>query len=78
MRILRDNGLTIVLMLLFAGSILGHALAGWRVEISDALRHGQAASTLAAASATRSWMVGNSAMRLLPPATAPRVTRPPT
>ncbi|MGO4408567.1 MULTISPECIES: DUF6766 family protein [unclassified Brevundimonas] len=48
MQILRDNGLTIVLMLLFAASILGHALAGWRVGISDALSHGQDASTLTA------------------------------
>jgi hypothetical protein len=41
MRILRDNGLTLVLLLLFAASILGHALTGWRVETADALRHGQ-------------------------------------
>lgn len=46
MRILRDNGLTLVLLLLFAASILGHALTGWRVETTDALRHGQDGGTL--------------------------------
>ncbi len=46
MRILRDNGLTLILMLLFAASILGHAFAGWRVEIQDAMRHGQEGSSL--------------------------------
>ncbi|MBD3832228.1 MAG: hypothetical protein IE910_02590 [Brevundimonas sp.] len=46
MRILRDNGLTLVLLLLFAASILGHALTGWRVETADALRHGQDGGTL--------------------------------
>ena len=35
----------------------------------------RAASIEPAASATRLWMVANSAMRLLPPATAPRVVR---
>jgi hypothetical protein len=41
MRLLRDNGLTIVLMLLFAASIIGQLLAGWHVALSDAARHGQ-------------------------------------
>ena len=46
MRILRDNGLTLFLLLLFAASIIGHALTGWRVETADALRHGQDGGTL--------------------------------
>lgn len=37
---MRNNGLTIVLMLLFAGSILGQWLAGWQVANEDSLRHG--------------------------------------
>jgi membrane protein implicated in regulation of membrane protease activity len=40
-RILKDNGLTIVLLLLFAGSIGGQWLTGWHVAIEDALRHHQ-------------------------------------
>ena len=46
MRILRDNGLTLFLLLLFAASIVGHALTGWRVETANALRHGQDGGTL--------------------------------
>lgn len=46
MRWAKDNGLTLVLMLLFAGSIIGHLVAGWRVAIEDATRHGQAAMAL--------------------------------
>ena len=45
-RFFRDNGLTIVLMLLFAGTIIGHAIAGWRVENEDLGRHGDAAISL--------------------------------
>jgi hypothetical protein len=48
MRFFRNNGLTIVLLLLFAGSILGHLLAGWQVANSDAARHGQNIMTLSA------------------------------
>src|SRR5690349_380844 len=48
MRLFRDNGLTIVLMLLFAGSILGHWLAGWEVQAEAARRHGQTVLTLGA------------------------------
>jgi len=48
MRILRDNGLTIVLMLLFAGSIIGQWLAGWHVQLQEAVRHGQPALGLGA------------------------------
>ncbi len=37
----RDNGLTIALVLLFIGSLLGHWLAGVRVQNEELLRHGQ-------------------------------------
>ncbi len=48
MRFFKNNGLTVVLLLLFAGSILGHLLAGWRVANSDAVHHGQHVMTLSA------------------------------
>jgi hypothetical protein len=48
MRLLRDNGLTIALMLLFSVSIVGQLLTGWRVALEDASRHHQAALSLAA------------------------------
>lgn len=48
MRVLRDNGLTIVLLLLFAGSIAGQWLAGSHVAAEDAQRHHQAAMSLSA------------------------------
>jgi hypothetical protein len=38
---LRNNGLTLVLMALFLGSIAGHALAGWRVENEEQATHGR-------------------------------------
>jgi hypothetical protein len=47
MKLLRDNGLTLILLVLFAGSILGHLLSGWHVAANDALRHSQPAITLA-------------------------------
>lgn len=40
-RLFRDNGLTIVLLLLFAGSIVGQLLAGWRFENAELARHGE-------------------------------------
>jgi hypothetical protein len=46
MRLLRDNGLTIVLLLLFAGSIVGQWLSGWHVANEDALRHSQTLMSL--------------------------------
>ncbi|MBV1690329.1 hypothetical protein KRR38_22245 [Novosphingobium sp. G106] len=46
MRLLRDNGLTIVLMLLFGVSIVGQLLAGWHVELTDAARHHQPGMSL--------------------------------
>lgn len=41
MKILRDNGLTIVLMLLFLGSLIGQWLMGWQVENEELARHGR-------------------------------------
>lgn len=38
---LKDNGLTIVLLLLFAASIVGHWVTGWHVALADAARHHQ-------------------------------------
>lgn len=42
----RNNGLTIVLLLFFAGSIIGQWLTGWRVQNEELARHAQAALTL--------------------------------
>lgn len=52
MRFIKDNGLTIVLMLLFAGSILGQWIAGWHVATADARRHGQPLVSLLAYTAS--------------------------
>lgn len=41
MRWLKDNSLTIVLLLLFAVSIAGQWLTGWHVALEDAARHGE-------------------------------------
>src|SRR3546814_20343899 len=46
MRLLKDNSLTIVLLLLFAGSIIGQWLTGWHVALEDAARHGEPALSL--------------------------------
>ncbi len=43
---IRNNGLTIVLLLLFACSIAGQWVAGWHVALEDAARHGQSGMTL--------------------------------
>ncbi len=48
MRVFRDNGLTIVLIGLFAVSIIGQWIAGWNVEMEDARRHGQSVLSLGA------------------------------
>jgi hypothetical protein len=40
-RFLKDNGLTIVLMLLFLGSILGHWLTGWHFHNEQLQQHGE-------------------------------------
>ena len=48
MRLLKDNSLTLVLLLLFAGTIAGQWLTGWHVALEDAARHGEAAMSLGA------------------------------
>ena len=45
-RFLKNNGLTVVLMLLFAFSIIGQLLTGWRFENSELAKHGGQALTL--------------------------------
>jgi hypothetical protein len=47
MRLWKDNGLTIVLLVLFALSIGGQWVTGWQVANEHALRHGQPAMALA-------------------------------
>ena len=42
-RWIKDNSLTLVLMLMFAASLVGQWLTGWRVAVEDLQRHGQAA-----------------------------------
>jgi hypothetical protein len=42
----KNNGLMVVLIMLFALSIIGHLLTGWRVSAADALRHAQPAPSL--------------------------------
>ena len=41
----KNNGLTIVLMLLFGGSLLGHFVAGLHFENAELVRHGQSPVT---------------------------------
>lgn len=41
-KLLQNNGLTIALMLMFALSLCGHWLAGWRVENQELAEHGRA------------------------------------
>jgi len=45
---LKNNGLTIVLLLMFAVCIGGQWIAGWHVANEDAARHGQALMSLSA------------------------------
>jgi hypothetical protein len=52
MRLLKDNSLTIILMLLFAGSIVGQWLTGWHVALQDAARHSQSEMSLASYSSS--------------------------
>lgn len=47
MRLLKNNGLTIVLLLFFAGSSVGQWLTGWHVQLENALRHGHPGLSLA-------------------------------
>ena len=46
MRFLKDNGLTLALMVLFFGSLLGMVLTGWQVENEELLRHSRAAVSM--------------------------------
>jgi hypothetical protein len=46
-RFLKNNGLTVALMLLFALSIVGQLLTGWRFENAELAKHGGQALTLA-------------------------------
>jgi hypothetical protein len=46
-KLIRNNGLTIALLLLFACSITGQWLAGWHVTNDELLEHGRPAMTLA-------------------------------
>jgi hypothetical protein len=47
-KLFRNNGLTIVLMLLFLGCILGQWIAGWHVQNEELARHGEDTLSLAA------------------------------
>ncbi len=40
-RFLKNNGLTLTLMAMFAVTIVGQWLTGWRVAVEDLRRHGQ-------------------------------------
>ncbi|MFC7380548.1 DUF6766 family protein [Brevundimonas sp. GCM10030266] len=46
-RLFRDNGLTLVLLLLFAASVVGQAATGFAVENAERLTHGRSAMNLA-------------------------------
>ena len=46
-KLLKNNGLTFALLLLFATSITGQWLAGWHVTNEQLSEHGRAAMTLA-------------------------------
>ena len=48
MVMLRNNGLTLVLLLLFAATIIGQWIAGWHVQVEDAHRHGEQVLSLIA------------------------------
>ena len=47
-KLFKNNGLTIVLMLLFLASILGQWISGWMVENEELTRHGEDALSLGA------------------------------
>jgi hypothetical protein len=47
-KLIANNALTLVLMALFAFSLMGQWLMGWRVEVEDLHRHGQPAIGLIA------------------------------
>jgi hypothetical protein len=46
MRLLRDNGLTLSLILLFTVTIIGQWIMGWHVSVEDATEHGRTALSL--------------------------------
>lgn len=48
MRLLKNNGLTLALLVLFAVCIAGQYISGWYVELEDARRHAQPGVTLLA------------------------------
>jgi hypothetical protein len=48
MKWLRDNGLTVALMGLFAVSVLGHAWFGWQAALDEMARHRQPGDSLLA------------------------------
>ena len=45
-KLFKNNGLTIVLMLLFLASILGQWISGWMVQNEELARHGEDTLTL--------------------------------
>jgi hypothetical protein len=47
-KLFKNNGLTIALMLLFLGSIIGQWISGWMVQNEELARHGEATLSLAA------------------------------
>ncbi|HET9638433.1 MAG TPA: DUF6766 family protein [Allosphingosinicella sp.] len=47
-KLFKNNGLTIVLMLLFLASILGQWISGWQVQNEELIRHGGEVLTLGA------------------------------
>jgi hypothetical protein len=47
-KLFKNNGLTIVLMLLFLASIVGQWIAGWQVQNEELAQHGEGAITLGA------------------------------
>jgi glycerol uptake facilitator-like aquaporin len=47
-RLLKNNGLTIVLMLLFLGSLVGQWISGWMFENQELARHGKDTLSLTA------------------------------
>ncbi len=46
-KLFKNNGLTIVLMLLFLASLIGQWISGWMVENEELARHGEEALSLA-------------------------------
>lgn len=56
MRLIKNNGLTIVLIVAFTGSLLGMWLSGWRQENLDLVRHGMPGISLVAYSSDESFL----------------------